>query len=43
MSTVPKHYLTAEEYLHRERKASFGRSTFVVKPSRWQVPQLTTT
>ncbi len=27
MSTVPKHYITPEEYLHRERKAEF-RSEF---------------
>ncbi len=28
MSTVPKHYLTAEEYLHRERKAEFRSEYF---------------
>lgn len=28
MSTVPKHYITAEEYLHRERKAEFRSEYF---------------
>ncbi len=28
MSTVPKHYVTAEEYLHRERKAEFRSEYF---------------
>jgi Uma2 family endonuclease len=28
MSTVPQHYITAEEYLHRERKAEFRSEYF---------------
>ena len=28
MSTVPKPYLTAEEYLHRERKAEYRSEYF---------------
>ena len=28
MSTVPKHYITPEEYLHRERKAEFRSEYF---------------
>jgi hypothetical protein len=28
MSSVPKHYLTPEEYLHRERKADFRSEYF---------------
>ena len=28
MSSVPKHFITAEEYLHRERKAEFRSEYF---------------
>ena len=28
MSTVPKHYITPEEYLHREKKAEFRSEYF---------------